>query len=258
MQLTVDVEGPMRGLAELAGEDLPFTLAYALTLTAKDSQADLQSNERGRFTLRNDWTTRNTKITPATKATLASAVYIDTENRETGAPDYMEPQADGALKVPHNGHHYLAIPTKYLYRYTPRNRPLPDNLRPSALLPPNVKEGQEFAGSFSGGKNNGEKRAITGRTLKKLRTGDFIAFIQRLKGGTLCIFVRHGGMTGQAAHDAEPWFTLVPSATIIARFPVGEIVQSTVDRRFGDNFGRAIAETRINDALRPTGLSISI
>ena len=258
LEIKVDVDGPMRGLAELAADQLPFVLARTLTQTAKDAQSAVRLLERGVFQLRNDWTVRNTKITPATKEKLAAEVYTDTENRQTGAPDYLNPQSEGALKVPHEGHHYLAVPTRYLYRYTPRNRPLPDNLRPAALLPAGAKEATEYAGTFNGGRNNGEKRAISGRTLKKLRSGDFVAFLQRAKSGTLCIFVRHGGVAGQAGHDAEPWYTLVTSARIVARFPMGDIVEQVVKMNFPENFGRAIAETRINEALRPAGLSITI
>ena len=240
----VDFDPLLEGL-NLAHKQVPFALAKTLTKTAQDAQAVVQRVEKsgGIFRTRNDWTTRNTKIKPATKASLAAEVYTDTGNEK--APDYLAPQQDGAEKVPHNGHRYIAIPTTYLRRYVSANRVIPDNLRPSALLPAGAQLGKEYSGTFAGGRANGEKRVITKGSLKKLGNGDFVAFLQTAKSGTVCIFVRHGGLGYKAARGAEPWYTLVKEASIKPRFPMDKIVEQVVLMNAEGTFKKVITEIEL-------------
>ena len=256
VKLSCDVDGPLRGLGKLREEGLPFTIARALTMTAQDAQAVVRQVERGVFNTRNDWTVRNTKITPATKETLMAEVYTDTGNRTTGAPDYLEKQQDGGERVPVSGHRYLAVPTRYLWKYTSQNKPIPDNLRPRAILPADAQFGVQYGGSFAGGRAKGEKRAIAKATLKKLGQSEFVGFVQKTKGGTLCIFVRHGGLGFHGAADAEPWYVLTPSAHIPAIFPMADVVEQVVLMNFELNMTRAAAEVAVNDELRGSGLQV--
>ena len=204
----------------------------------------------GIFNIRNDWTTAQTKITPATKDNFVAEIYTETGNRTTGAPDYLEKQEEGGEKVPVSGHRFLAIPTKYLYKYTSPNKPLPDNLRPRAILPVDAQFDVQYGGSFAGGRANGEKRAIGKRTLKKLGQSEFVGFVQKTKSGTLCIFVRHGGLGFHGASDAEPWYTLVRSASIKPRFPMGDIVDQVVQTNFESIFIKTAQEVGVSIKLR--------
>jgi len=249
IKLSVDVDGPLRGLRTVREQALPFTIVRALTLTAQEAQAIVRQVEKTTFTLRNDWTVRNTKITPATKQTLMAEVYTDTGNR--GGIDYLPRQQDGGERVPVSGHKYLAIPTSYLFKHTSRSRPIPDNLRPRAILPANAVLGQTYAGSFSAGSKGEVKRVIGKATMRKLGSSDFTAFTQVTKSGTLCIFVRRGGQS-----DAEPWYVLKRDAHIKPRFPMTEVVTQVVGSNFDHNFTRAAAEVGVNDALRGTGLTV--
>ena len=128
-----DVPG---GIEKMLGDDLPFTIARFLTMQAQSGQTAARAGEKGVFKLRNDWTVRMTKITPAKKETQFSEVYTDTSNWKTGAPDYLPRQDTGGEKVPLAGHTFLAIPTRYLRNVAPGV--LPDALRPKNLLPPGV------------------------------------------------------------------------------------------------------------------------
>jgi hypothetical protein len=257
IKLSVDVDGPMRGIKIVRDQALPFTIVRALTLTAQEAQAIVQQVERTAFALRNDWTVRNTKITPATKDKMMAEVYTDTGNRASGAIDYLPRQQDGGERVPLSGHKYLAIPTNYLFKYTPKSRPIPDNLRPKAILPPDAQIGQTYAGSFSSGSRGEVKRMIGKATMKKLGVSDFAAFTQVTHSGTLCIFVRHGGMGFRGgSNDAEPWYVLVRNARIKPVFPMTDVVTQVVGSNFDHNFTRAAAEVGINDALRGTGLTV--
>jgi hypothetical protein len=260
IKLKVDVDGPLRGLRMVRDQALPFTIVRALTLTAQDAQEIVQQVERTAFTLRNDWTTRNTKITPATKETLMAEVYTDTGNRASGAVDYLPRQQDGGERVPVSGHKYLAIPTNYLFKYTSKNRPIPDNLRPRAILPPDAEIGATYTGSFSSGSRVGAaavKRVIGKGTMKKLGTSEFAAFTQVTHSGSLCIFVRHGGMGFKGgSNDAEPWYLLKRNASIKPRFPMEAVVTQVVGSNFDHNFTRAAAEVAVNDQLRGTGLTV--
>ena len=249
--ITADVRDHIEGIERMLGEDLPFTIARFLTFCAQDGQATAREAEKRLFTLRNDWTTQQTKITAATKQSLFSTVYTDTANRQTGAPDYLPRQDEGGEKVPVAGHRFLAIPTRYLYKYTPKTRPIPDNLRPSALLPPGVNIGDVSKGTFArGSRDTGTRRVIPRATLKKLASGEFEAFVQHTKTGTLCIFVKHGGIGYHGAQDAEPWYTLVRQAHIKPVFPMEQLVENAVDAGLEKNFTRAAAEVLVNNAMK--------
>jgi hypothetical protein len=251
ISMKLDIADQIKGIEELAGTQLPFTIARFLTLSAQDGQKAARGGTSV-FQLRNDWTKRNIKITAATKQTLMSEVYTDTGNQKTGAPDYLPRQEEGGNRVPLGGHTYLAIPTNYLYKYTPKSRPIPDNLRPKALLPPGAQVGQQYAGSFSAGsRSSGTKRLITKGTMKKLKGSDFAAFLQTTKSGTICIFVRHGGFGYHGgSNDAEPWYVLVRSARVKPIFPMTQEVEAIVQANLDRNFDRAVAEVLINEALK--------
>lgn len=255
--MKMDLGGVDKGIEQMLGDDLPFTIARFLTMEAQDGQAAAREGEQRTMKLRNDWTQRNTKITPATKQNLFSEVYTDTANYKTGAPDYLPRQQDGGERVPLAGHKFLAIPTRYLRKYAPDSKPIPDNLRPLALLPAGAEAGQHYAGTFNAGsRSSGTHRVITRGTLKKLGNADFVAFIQTTRSGTLCIFVRHGGMGYQGgSQDAEPWYTLVREAHLKSRFPMEELVRQAVEAGLENNFNRAAAEILVNNALK-NGLSV--
>ena len=254
--LRLDLGGVDKGLEQLLGEDLPFTIARFLTMMAQEGQGVSREAEKRVFKLRNDWTVRNTRITPATKTKLFSEVFTDTSNQKTGADDYLPRQEDGGEKVPVAGHSFLAIPTKYLRKYVPDNKPIPDNMRPRAILPAGADLGQSYGGKFSSGsRSNGTKRLIGRQTMKKLGSGEFEAFIQTTKSGTLCIFVRHGGMGYKGARDAEPWYTLVREAHVKPVFPMEQLVEQVVGEKMEATFNRAAAEVLVNDALK-NGLQV--
>jgi hypothetical protein len=241
------------GIDRLIGDDLPFTIARFLTMQAQSGQGAARAGEKSVFKLRNDWTTQQTKITPATKSSLLSEVYTDTGNRKTGAPDYLPLQDTGGDKVPLAGHKYLAIPTRYLRKYAPGV--IPDAMRPKNLLPPGINKGEAVTGSFAI-KGSRPRRGLGRDVRKKLGSSEFVAFVQNTKSGTLCIFVRHGGIGFHGGtQDAEPWYTLVPDAHITARFPMEELVQAAVDADAEKNFDRAAAEVLVNNALR-SGLRV--
>ncbi|HZL20545.1 MAG TPA: hypothetical protein VFG23_22630 [Polyangia bacterium] len=251
LTLICDISVPLAGVDKLLADDLPFTIARFLTMQAQSGQQAARAGEKSVFKLRNDWTVRNTKITPAKKDTQFSEVYTDTSNHKTGAPDYLPRQDQGGEKVPVAGHRFLAIPTRYLFKYAPQNRPIPDNLRPKALLPTGADIGQQFAGSFSAGARGTVHRVIGKATLRKLGSSDFVAFVQHTKSGTLCIFVRHGGMGYKGgSQDAEPWYTLVREAHIKPRFPMEDLVQRALDTNLDKNFDRAAAEVLVGNALK--------
>jgi hypothetical protein len=253
LSLKADISGPLQGIEQLLVEDLPFTIARFLTMQAQSGQEAARAGERSVFKLRNDWTTQQTKITPAKKTTLFSEVFTDTSNRKTGAEDYLPRQDEGGEKVPIAGHNFLAIPTRYLRRIAPGI--IPDSLRPKALLPPGVQMGATYTGSFVV-KGVRPRRALGRDARKKLGSNDFAAFIQTTKAGTLCIFVRHGGVGNiRGVADAEPWYTLVRSAHIRPRFPMEDLVQAAVDANLDKNFDRAAAEVLVNNALK-SGLQV--
>ena len=252
--LKVDLGDVPAGIESMLGEDLPFTIARFLTNVAQTGQEGARIAEKSVFKLRNDWTVRQTKITPATKKSLVSEVYTDTSNYKSGAPDYLPRQDEGGEKVPLAGHRYLAIPTRYLRKLA--TGIIPDALRPKNLLPPGANVAEEYSGNFAAKPTVRPRRAIGRDARKKLGNGEFVAFVQHTKSGTLCIFVRHGGMGyHDGSNDAEPWYTLVREANIKPRFPMEQVVQGVIDAYADRDFDRAAAEVLVNAALK-SGLRV--
>lgn len=252
LKLNCDLGEIDHGIERMLGDDLPFTIARFLTMEAQAGQEAAREGERNVFKIRNDWTVRNTKITPATKSTLYSEVYTDTSNRQTGADDYLPRQDDGGERIPLAGHRFLAIPTRFLRKIAPKI--IPPALRPKNLLPPGANLGQQFAGSFNSG--HAPQRGFGKTVQRKLGSGDFVAFVQQTRSGTLCIFVRHGGVGFRGgSQDAEPWYTLVREAHIQPRFPMEALVQRAVDANMQQSWDGAAAEVLISNALK-SGLRV--
>lgn len=237
--IKVDISGPLAAFQNLRRDQLPWTIARALTKTAQDGQAAGRRLEGEVFKLRNDWTVRNTRIRPATKTELTSIVFTDTSNHVTGAPDYLGPQQDGAEKVPHNGRMHIAIPTTYLRQIT-GNGPIPDRYRPRTML--------QFAQAGPPTKGQMRKRNAA------IRDGWYY-FMQTLRSGVDCIM-------GRYVHDprdaARVFYLLVTEAQIRGRFPLEKTVIQICDARFEDNFRTAALETIGNDLLRGSGLRIRL
>jgi hypothetical protein len=246
--LTTDISGPLAGVEQLLGEDLPFTIARFLTMQAQSGQEATRGLVKNVFTNRNDWTVKNIKITPATKQSQFSEVYTDTENRKTGAGDYLPRQDEGGERVPLAGHSFLAIPTRYLRKIVPGI--IPASFRPRNLLPPGAELGKAYAGKFRAPGRSATPYPRTQAQHLALSNGEYVAFAQTTRGGTLCIFVRHGGIGYHGgSQDAEPWYTLIREAYIKPRFPMEEIVAKALEANLEKNFDRAAAEVLVNNAL---------
>lgn len=239
LSMKVDVDGPLRGMQSLRTEQLPFTIARSLTMTAQEGQAAARGLEWRVFKLRNDWTVRNTKIQAATKQTLTALVFTDTENRKSGAPDYLPRQEEGGEKIPVGGRQHLAIPTKFLRAMAPGI--ISDELRPKAML--------EYA-QF-GGKRHTRRGGLRGQSAA---IRGMIFFLATLKTGRMAIMGRYF----TDSRTAYPMYLLIPEASISPEFPMESAVQSVVEASFPENFRRAATETMANDLLRSSGLSVRI
>ena len=219
IRATVDVSESVAGLDELQKEHIPFALAKTLTGCAQAGQTAVQASLGEKFTLRNKFTRQGIRIKPADKnATRIEAdVHTDTANRRTGAPDYLLPQEEGGEKVPHGGHEYLAVPTKYLRQMAPGV--IPAELRPRALL----------------GAVGGRYTAITRKGQIALRNqrraGGFEFFVQELGDGHKAIMGRY--WTDRVAY---PFYLLIPDAHIQPRLGMEQTVTTAVEEAFPDKW----------------------
>jgi len=236
--MKVDISGPMAAFGGLRREQLPWTIARALTKTAQDARAATVDVERRVFKLRNDWVTRNTRIKPAQKTALVAEVFTDTGNRKTGAPDFLGDQQSGGERVPVGGRMHRAVPTTYLRRMCPGV--IPDELRPKAML--------QYA--ELGGKRQTRRGGLRGQSAA---IRGMVFFLQRLPGGSPAIYGRY--ITDKRAY---PLYVLIPEAHLKAIFPMLQTVQDVVQARFGDNFRNAAIETIGNDLLRGSGLRVKL
>ena len=237
----------------LTHEQMPFTIARALTMTAQDAQKDTRDLTQRVFKLRNDWTTRNIKITPAQKDTLVATVFSDTENRETGAKDYLPSQQEGEERVPIQGRKRIAIPTKYLLSMV-GNKPMPDWLRPAAMM-----KYADLNGKFATTRDRGKVKKGTLRR-RPATINNLIFFVPSdssgreipLPGGAFVIMARSVG----DPKAAYPMYLLVTEASIKARFPMQATVEAAVAAGIGPNFDRAAAEVMGSELLRGTGFRL--
>lgn len=242
--IKVDVDGPMKACKELREDQIPWTIARALTMTANDARDAAKAREGQVFTIRNDWTQDRTLTQMATKQSLTAEVYTDTENRRTGAPDYMPEQDEGGTKRPNSysvqfqGKSYLAVPTDYLRRICPGI--IPAKYRPSQIL--------QF--SFAGPPTRAQMR-----TRRRLIREGVYYFIQRAQSGALMIMERSAT---DPRESAQPLYILITSAHLRGRHPVDETVLRVAETNFADNFSKAATETIANDLLRGSGVQVKL
>ena len=141
--LNLTLEQVVKRLKKLP-DDIAFAGAVALTRTAKFVQKAVQDEIGEKFTLRNNWTKRGIRITPATKGSLQAEVY---------SLDYYIPQQDaGAQRRPKSGK--FNIPGKHFYGLTglnPKKKVIPKRLRPNNLVNTKVKGRKAFAVKFKSG-----------------------------------------------------------------------------------------------------------
>lgn len=228
IKVGIDVTEVVAGLDELQKRQLPFALAKTLTGVVKKAQGGVQASLGKKFHLRNTFTSQGIRVRPASKSggaggIISADVHTDTANRSTGAGDYLLPQEEGGEKVPINGRHFLAIPTRYLRQMAPGI--IPTELRPRNLL------------GAVGGRYTAIKRGKGQIALRNQRiVRGFVFFLQEMKDGHQAIMGRNVKSAGK---DAWPFYLLIPEGHIK---PVLDM-QQTVERIARDAFPELWAET---------------
>lgn len=218
----IDITGYVEEVEQARSRDIPFAVAKALTRTAQDAQSEVRRSVQRDFTLRNNWTQQNIKITPAQKLSypITAEVYTDTGNNQGGA-DYLEAQEDGGEKVPHQGHTYIAVPTTYLRAITGAGV-IPAPLRPRELL-------AEFTGTHVGRRSKADVR-----TPKALQ---FVGFKQYIRGK---LFIM--GRRPTDAKEAIPLYLLTPEASIRPILNMENTVGRIAEDRFETHWDDAWAD----------------
>lgn len=246
--IRVDIDGPRAGCANLRDSQLPFTIARALTMTAQAGQAAMRALEGNVFRLRNDWLTRNTRITAATTENLTATVYEDTRNRSGSAPDYLSDQESGGTRagfVRWNGTTYRAVPTRYL---NPFNNVIPRELAAQNLL--NAVDGKYTVSVL---RREGDFRYQRNSVRNQRLVQGMAFFVVNLNDGTLAICGRH-----QGSREAIPFYILATAAQLRDIFPAYNEVQQAAEATFTANFSKAATETIANDLLRGSGLQVKL
>jgi hypothetical protein len=108
MQISVKVDAS-GVLAMLQGHErqIPFTVAKALTATAKDAQAAVTQSIPVKFDRPNPFTQKAVTITPATKSNPTAVVFIKDQQAK-----YLEIQEEGGQRKPEPGSP-INLPVKY-------------------------------------------------------------------------------------------------------------------------------------------------
>ncbi len=216
--MNIEIRGlneAIKYMSDLQKNQLPFATAKALTMTAKDVQAEVIKTLPERFTLRTPWYKTwpyGFLITPAIKTRLEATVY-------SKAP-FMTLQEEGGVKTPRG--RMIAVPTNNIRR-TKRDL-IKEDQRPAYLL-----KGYRLRGA-SKAKGMGKRAERSGN----------IAFIKEING-VLGIWQR----VGRGKDTTRLMYTLIPRADIQPRLFFYQTGKKVVDMKFNQNFG-----TAMNDALR--------
>jgi len=248
LTIKVNIDGPLKAFRDLRTNQLPFTIARALTMTAIDGQAAMRDLEGSVFTMRNDWLIRNTRIKAATRENLVAEVYEDTRNRKGSAPDYLSDQESGGVRtgfVWWNRVEYRAIPTKYL---NPFNGVIPRELAAQNLL--NAVDGKY---TVTVTKRVGDFKYKRNAIRKQKLVQNMVFFVVTLKSGTLALCGRQA-----RENNAIPFYVLETSAKVSPTFPAFEEVNKMAQETFPENFRRAAIETIASDLLRGSGVSVRL
>jgi len=238
LRATVDVSEAVAGLDDLQKRQIPFALAKTLTGCAKVGQAKVQEGLAGKFTLRNDFTLRSIRIKPAEKKAAVIEADVHTSAISMGggsggwlkhelAPDYLLPQEEGGEKVPHAGHEYLAVPTRYLRALAPGI--IPTELRPGNLL-----------GAVAGRYTVIERRTKQIQLNRQKIVKGLVFFIQEIGDGHKAIMGR-----SVTSRIACPFYLLIPEARIKPRLEmerdVDEAVQAAFPELWAENWRQIMA-----------------
>ncbi len=221
IRFTVDLQGVEKHLNEIERRQVPYATALTLTRLAQLGQKAVRATLPEIFHLRNDWTIRNIRITPAKRGDIraGSAVRTATENRKTGAPDYMPQQEYGNIKMAHGGRRHICIPSDYLRELT-HNGPIRAAMRPHALLQATE---DAYAGRGRAGRRQSSPQTPTG----------WICWIP--KGSQTVILGRRCNDRTEQTHVL---YILVDEAVVHARLgmegTVAEEVSQSVDEVWAD------------------------
>jgi hypothetical protein len=253
--IQVDVDGPLKAMRELRTTQIPYTIARALTMTAKDARDSLRKEEAQLFTLRNDWTQKRTLTEMATPRDLTAQVYTDTTNRKTGAPDYLLPQEEGKVKKPYGvlqwqGVAYIGVPTVYL-RALVGPGPVPTWAKPQNLIKGADTPRRTY---WSGKKSIENYRQLKSATREWVVNGHVFFINYTSHEGDLALYVRNPGHR----YPIQPVYLLIREATIKANLHAYDDIERVVAANFPENFSKAATEVMGNDLLRGSGVSVKL
>jgi hypothetical protein len=225
LRVDIDISGYVAQVDQARSRDIPFVTAKALTRTAQDGQIEMKRRVGQIFKLRNSWTINNIKIVPAQKLSwpIQAEVFTDTANSRTGAPDYLVGQEEGAERVPIGGRQHLAIPTENLYKLIGgRDKPIPDEFRPRALL--------------ALADNQGRYVDRRGRNRRSAQSREYYFFEVTFKSGATGIMARHFNDRRDAA---VVLYIFVHEGNIRKRLNMQETVQQIAEQRFEQHWDDA-------------------
>ena len=211
-----DIDKLAASLSAFDPQQLPFTIARALTATAKEAQAEVVAAMPSEFILRRDWILKGIRVQAARKDSLVAIIY--------SRDPFMARQEYGGQKIPMDGGRNIAIPLAA--------RPDPRGIIPEALLPANLGMA-EYTISRNG--NLVTKKGTGGAAFRMVSNG-------------------HTYLARRTAAGLKMMYLLVPSAHITPRLNLGEITQRVVRERLAQNFiaaaREAMATRREGGALR--------
>ncbi len=222
IRTSVDITKAIEGLHSLQKDQIPFALAKSLTATAKDGQAAVKAALPSKFTLRNRFVEGGIRITPAKKngPRIEADVHTYTANSNSGAPGFMARQESGEERVPVQGRHHIAVPTRYLRQMAPNA--IPTELRPRVLL-------GIVGDRYSTRNKKGQISLVSTR-----RVRGFVFFLQQMHDGNSAIMGRYF-----SDRDAYPFYLLIPDAQVRPRLGMAEIVDRVAQANLLKNWEEA-------------------
>ncbi|HQT40476.1 MAG TPA: hypothetical protein PK231_13675, partial [Acidocella sp.] len=194
-------------------DQLPYTVARALTKTAMQARDEIRAAMPSEFTLRRDWIVNGIDVVMARKDNLEAIVY--------SRDPFMGRQEYGGEKIPMDGGKNIAVPLAA--------RPNKGAIIPASLLPSNLGKA-EYTISLKSGKE----------------------IVRKGTGGSAFRLISNGKtyLALRTAAGLQMMYLLVPMTLVKPRLNLTEITLRVVKQRFAQNFFKAANEAM---ATRRTG-----
>jgi hypothetical protein len=146
MPQIIDIKDLPKAIEKKA-KSMRFAGVVSLTWTAKDAQAAVKKSLAKKFTLRNPWTQRGLRITPA--KTGQTEPFAEVYHIDEFIAQHEKTQKRTAFQV--GGEFWIPLPSFYKYFKKDKKKRIPKSLRPRSIINKKIRGKVPFKATAKGG-----------------------------------------------------------------------------------------------------------